>query len=144
MDGNKPAKGATPPPLPPLPPTPSVPSTPPSPPTPVEPDEPEFEEPRRRAWPWVVVFLVIVGLVVAMIVWGVTSRPSSHDYDNEIDSLLNSGYDDTADTMAADPVAEPDFNYYEAPGADYSADDYDMPQDTVAADSVAPDWEYGA
>lgn len=87
---------------------------------------------------------VIVGLVVAMIVWGVASRPPSHNYDNEIDSLLNSGYEDTEDVVAADSVAEPDYNYYEAPGEDYSADDYDMPYDSAVADSIAPDWEYGA
>ncbi|MGM9633952.1 MAG: zinc-ribbon domain-containing protein [Alloprevotella sp.] len=144
MDDNGTAGSSTPPPTPPLPPIPPTPPTPPTPPAPEEPEEPEFEEPRRRVWPLLVVTFVIVGLVVAMIVWGVVSRPSSPNYDNEIDSLLNSGYDDTEEVITADSAAEPDFNYYEAPGEDYSTDGYDMPYDSAVADSVISDWEYGA
>ena len=147
MDDNGTAGSSTPPPTPPLPPIPPTPPTPPTPPAPSEPsepEEPEFEESRRRVWPLLVVTFVIVGLVVAMIVWGVVSRPSSPNYDNEIDSLLNSGYEDTEEVMTADSAAEPDFNYYEAPGEDYSADDYDMPYDSAVADSDFADWEYGA
>ena len=135
--GNKPAIGPTPPPPPP--PLPPLPPTTPAPPTPVEPDEPKFEEPRRHVWLWVILFLVIAGGVAGLIVWGVSSRHSSSDNYDEIDSLLNSGYEDTEEVVATDSAAEPDFNYYESPGADYSTDDYDMP----VADSVAAsDWEY--
>ena len=126
-------------PPPPQPPLPPLPPTPPAPPTPEKPDEPEFEKPRRHVWLWVIIFLVIAGGVAGLIVWGVSSRHSSSDNDDEIDSLLNSGYEDTEEVVATDSAAEPDFNYYESPGADYSTDDYDMP----AADSVAAsDWEY--